>query len=107
MSLSAASEKDSLERLNQRVAALEKLLGQQLPCRAERLVIEKLITERVEIKLDSLDIKELSGILNIGQSYHSKIIRQTPSQVPCGQSPTRRSPSSGQRSPQIRVEFKK
>jgi len=73
-----------LEQLVKTVSAFVKLLDawpsaeQQLPCRAEQLIIEKLITEKVEIKLESMDINELSGILNIGQSYHSKIIRQSP-----------------------------
>lgn len=86
----SADKQEELVLLTERVAILEKQLESwlgtkdQSPCRVERLVIEKLTTVKVEINLETIDISELSGILNIGQSYDSAIIRHTPSQVTHG-----------------------
>lgn len=82
-----ADKQEELVRLTERVATLEKQLESwlgtkgQSPCRVERLVIETLTAEKVEINLEAIDISELSGILNIGQSYNSTINRQAPPQV--------------------------
>jgi len=108
----SADKQEELVRLAERVATLERHLESwlatkgQSPCRVERLVIETLTAEKVEINLEAIDISQLSGILNIGQSYNSTINHQAPPQVNHERfsNPTRKF-GKPQCSPQIKISY--
>lgn len=106
------NKQEELVRLTERVANLEKQLESwqgawdKSTCRVERLVIEKLIAEKVEMNLDTIDINDLSGILNIGQSYDSTIIRPAPPPAKHKTVPnTSRKYVKPQCSPQIKINY--
>lgn len=97
---------EDVVQLAERVTILEKRLEAWTPItyQVERLIIEKLMAEKVEINLEAIDINELSGILNIGQSYDSTIVRQTPSQELHTKEPPSPRSAKAQNITQIRIK---
>jgi len=106
-----SAERKIIKQLEERIAALEKRLSLQPRslsrgfCQVEQLYVERLIADKVEINLDSLDIDELSGILNIGQSFGSTVVRR-----PVGREAARRAiaplkAGPNQSKPQIRIKY--
>jgi hypothetical protein len=51
----------------------ENLMGRSWT--VDKIVIERLHTDKVELNLGSIDVKDLSGILSIGFNYGSRVIR--------------------------------
>lgn len=65
---------ETLERLNQRIEKLEQSIQQMSKPIIEHVTIERVyvqnpVLERLEFGLDKLDIKELSGALNLGNNF--------------------------------------
>jgi len=61
-------------KLEERQQELEKsLLKKELS--VEKIIIERMHADKVEFNMDAIDVKELSGILNIGLNYEGKLIK--------------------------------
>ncbi len=75
MRLSRKTEsKDSIQELHDRVAQLEKMIQQLSRPVFEQVTIERVyvqnpVLEHLEFGLDNIDIKELSGSLNLGNNF--------------------------------------
>jgi hypothetical protein len=68
----------SIDRCLSELAQLRQVLDGELAERTwsvNKIVIEKLQTDKVELNLGSLDIGELSGMLSIGFNYGGRLIR--------------------------------
>jgi len=68
----------SIDRCLSELAQLRQELDQKLAEGAwsvDKVVIERLQTDKVELNLRSIDVKELSGMLSIGFNYGGRLIR--------------------------------
>jgi len=68
----------SINRCLSELAELRQDLERELAERTwsvDKIVIEKLQADKVELNLGSIDIKELSGMLSIGFNYGGRLIR--------------------------------
>lgn len=71
---SGALKNNEIEELRARIAALENNIQQLLslqPVCIEKLYVRKV--EKLQLKLDSIDVEELSGMLNIGITSGGKL----------------------------------
>lgn len=75
-----------MDKLLEKLADLEKkqedlfrLLSQK-SWTIEKVVIEKMHNDKLEFKLDSIDIKELSGMLNLGMTYGGNLYKTEPAE---------------------------
>jgi len=75
----------SIDELSDRVSLVEKK-QQQLDkilnerCwTIEKVIIEKMSAEKLELNLDNIDVEELSGMLSIGINYGGRLIKMEPS----------------------------
>lgn len=71
---------ETINRLNKRIAELEHMVGQlSRPViehvNIERVYLQNPTLERLEFGLESLDIKELSGALNLGNNFGVNVER--------------------------------
>jgi hypothetical protein len=67
-----------LNRCLLELAQLRQELNQKLTERAwsvDKIVIERLQTDKVELNLGSIDVRELSGMLSIGFNYGCRLIK--------------------------------
>ena len=68
----------SVDRCLFELAELRQELNRQLTERAwsvDKVVIERLQADKVELNLGSIDIRELSGMLSIGFNYGGRLIK--------------------------------
>jgi len=69
---------DRLSRIEKRQQQLDKILNERC-WTIEKVVIEKMSAEKLELNLDTIDVNELSGMLSIGINYGGKLIKMEPS----------------------------
>ncbi len=65
---------ETIHKLNQRITQLEQVVNQLSRPVIEQVTIERVylqnpVLERLEFGLESIDIKELSGALNLGNNF--------------------------------------
>ncbi|GAB4270665.1 hypothetical protein [Thermincola ferriacetica] len=77
----AFSKANGLAELRERLTDLEK---EQKKLRnvienkcwtIEKVIIEHMHTDKFEINLDAIDVKELSGVLSVGLNYGGKVVK--------------------------------
>jgi hypothetical protein len=75
---------EKMDKLIEKLTALEKnqedlyrLLAQKSWV-IEKIIIEKMHNDKLEFNLDTIDVKELSGMLNIGINYGGNLIKTEP-----------------------------
>ncbi|QNB47089.1 hypothetical protein BR63_12695 [Thermanaerosceptrum fracticalcis] len=75
---------EKMDKLIEKLTALEKsqedlyrLLAQKSWV-IEKIIIEKMHNDKLEFRLDTIDVKELSGMLNIGVNHGGNLIKHTP-----------------------------
>lgn len=78
-------EQNVIKNIEARLQAIEiqqneirKSLKDEKDWNVDKLVIESLSTERVDINISSIDVKELSGMLGIGLNYGDRLMSNKP-----------------------------
>lgn len=72
---------DPVRRLEERLVDIEKTQAEiialltQKAWSVDKLVIENLHTDKVELNLDRVDVKDLSGMLSIGINYGPRLVQ--------------------------------
>lgn len=73
-----------LVKLDQRLGELEKNQEELRQILAEKswtidkVIIENMHTDKFEFNLDTIDVRELSGMLSIGLNYGGKLVKVSP-----------------------------
>ncbi|MDH7578351.1 MAG: hypothetical protein QHH75_11175 [Bacillota bacterium] len=74
-------DEDAAKKLEKRLSNLEKILSElkqmlaEKPWTIDRVIIEKMNTEKIEFNIDTIDVKEQSGVLNIGLNYGGRLVK--------------------------------
>lgn len=78
-------EQNVIKKIEARLHAVEiqqneirKSLKDEKYWNIDKLVIESLNTERVDINISSIDVTELSGMLGIGLNYGDRFVKNEP-----------------------------
>ena len=77
----AAGAVEEIKRIESRVVAIEKAQQEVIALLTEKawgidkVIIENLHTEKVELNLDTVDVKDLSGMLSIGINYGGSLVK--------------------------------
>jgi len=73
-----------LKTIDRRLSALEKAQAELHELLAgkrwsiEKVIVEKMHTDKFELNLDTIDVEELSGVLSIGLNYGGKVVKIDP-----------------------------
>lgn len=75
---------DILKTIDQRLSALEEAQAELHKLLAgkrwsiEKVIIDKMHTDKFELNLDTIDVENLSGVLTIGLNYGGKVVKIDP-----------------------------
>ncbi|MDA8333604.1 MAG: hypothetical protein M0Z41_01210 [Peptococcaceae bacterium] len=79
-----AGPAERIRCIEQRVVSIEKvqqeiiaLLTEKAWC-IDKVIIENMRTDKVELNLDRVDVQDLSGMLNIGMTHGASMVRLAP-----------------------------
>lgn len=80
-SFSQSSLQDSIDQLNVRINKLQEQIEQVQStletenCTIEKYIVERMNVERFELNVETIDVEEVSGALNVGITHNSVVHR--------------------------------